>query len=278
MGAQHLALLGALATVASAVPLAATCDRAALEAGANAYVAAQTAGNLDALKAVLAGNWSYVENNKVTDATKAPAVLTKALKIDSRRTNYDMVECATYTEIIVTDSKNPYVIGTQIHHSADQKVALIDSVASTTNSWLFNAAKTLEYVVKEKWDIIPEARRDKREVIKAAGDAYMDLWSDDKAEAKIPFGTPCVRLEGSAYTGKGLPTDSCKAGLPSNHKQAPNSNRRYVIDEAMGSVSILCVWEHMMNAADQHEFRLEDGKLRYVHTMTVCPNNQVCRL
>jgi hypothetical protein len=278
MGVQYLVFLGALASVASAAPLvaAAECDRAALMAGADAYVAAQTAGKLDALQPVLSSNWSYVENNKVADATKS--VLSKALKIDHRRTNVDMVQCATYTELIVTDSKNPYVIGTQIHHSADQKVRLIDSVASTTNSWIFNASKTLSYVVQEKWDIIPEGKRDSREVIKAAGDAYMDIWSDATAESKIPWGQPCTRLEGSAYTGRGLPTDSCAAGLPSNHKQAPNSNRRYVIDESMGSVSILCVWEHMMMAADQHEFRLENGKLRYVHTMTVCPNNQVCRL
>jgi hypothetical protein len=45
----------------------------------------------------------------------------------------------------------------------------------------------------------------------------------------------------------------------------------------MGSVSIFCVWEHMMMAADSHEFRLEGGKLRYVHTMTVCGGQQ-CKL
>lgn len=77
--------------------------------------------------------------------------------------------------------------------------------------------------------------------------------------------------------GKGLPTDSCTPGIPSNHSQAPNTHRRYVIDEAMGSVSIFCLWEHMMNAADSHEFRLEGGKLRYVHTMTEC-GGRVCKL
>jgi hypothetical protein len=84
-------------------------------------------------------------------------------------------------------------------------------------------------------------------------------------------------LEGSAYTGRGQPDDSCKAGIPSNHNQAPNTRRRYVIDEAMGSVTIFCVWEHMMMAADSHEFRLENGRLRYVHTMTECGGRQ-CRL
>ncbi|KAK0709187.1 hypothetical protein B0T26DRAFT_678645 [Lasiosphaeria miniovina] len=246
------AALAALAALAAAVvgsPLGADCSRSVLLQAADAYVAAQTAGRLDPLRDILDANWVYQENNAKANATKG--VLSKALKIDHRRTNVDMTACATYTELISTDAASPYVIGTQIHHSADNKVTLIDSVASTTNSWIFDAKKTLQYVLQETWDPIPVGKQDKREVIQAAGDAYLDMW-----------------LEGSAYTGKGKPDDSCKPGIPSNSHQAPNTHRRYVIDESMGSVNILCVWEHMMMAADSHEFRLEGGKLRYVHTLT----------
>ena len=169
------------------------------------------------------------------------------------------------------------MIGTQIRHDADLKVTKIDVIASTTGSWLFNSTKTLEFAKQEKWDIIPEGKRDKRDVIKNAGDAYMDMWSNATAHNYVPWGTPCTRLEGSAYTGKGRPDDSCQPGIPSNHNQAPNSNRRYVIDDWYGTVTIFCVWEHMMNAADSHEFRLEGGKLRYIHTMTEC-GGKTCRL
>lgn len=251
------------------------CDHSVLAEAADAYIAAQTAGNVALLQSVVADGWEYEENNKKKNADEG--VLSKALKIDHRRTNFDMVACATYSEVIVTDPANPYVIGTQIRHGADGRVTLIDTIASTTNSWLFNAQRTLEYVLQEDWDPIPEGKRDDREVIKAAGDAYMDMWSSATAADLVPWGTPCARLEGGAYTGKGLPDDSCKAGIPSNTSQAPNTRRRYVIDEAMGSVSIFCVWEHMMMAADSHEFRLEGGKLRYVHTMTEC-GGQRCTL
>lgn len=254
---------------------AAECSRAVLVEAADAYVAAQTAGNLDLLQKVVAGNWEYEENNKRIDVKKG--VLTKKLKIDHRRTNFDLVACATYTELIAASPANPYVIGTQIRHGPDGLVTLIDSVASTTKSWLFDAQKTLDYALQEKWEPIPEGKRDKREVIKAAGDAYMDLWSSATAASLVPWGTPCARLEGGAYTGKGLPTDSCKQGIPTNTSQLPNTRRRYVIDEAMGSVNILCVWEHMMYAADSHEFRLENGKVRYIHTMTECGGKQ-CKL
>jgi hypothetical protein len=75
-------------------------------------------------------------------------------------------------------------------------------------------------------------------------------------------------MEGSSYTGKGTSTDSCNVGIPSG-KEPENTDRRYVIDESMGSASVLCVFQTMSNAPDSHEIRLEGGKLRYVHTMTV---------
>jgi hypothetical protein len=261
-GAAHTVFGHPLASQASG------CDRSVLVRASDAYIAAQAAGNVSLLEQVVADSWEYEENNKRRDAREG--VLSKSLKIDHRRTNFDLVACATYTELIVSDPANPHVIGTQIRHGVDGRVTLIDTIASTTNSWLFDAKKTLEYVLQEKWDPIPEGKRDSRNVIKAAGDAYLDMWSSATAADAVPWGTPCARLEGSAYTGKGRPDDSCKAGIPSNHSQAPNTRRRYVIDESMGSVSIFCVWEHMMMAADSHEFRLEGGKLRYVHTMTEC--------
>ncbi|KAF2252142.1 hypothetical protein BU26DRAFT_421118 [Trematosphaeria pertusa] len=267
-------LVSALASLTSAVPLArADCDKTTLSKAADAYVAAQTAGSIAALQDSFASNWTYQENNKVIDHQKG--VLHKSLKIDHRRTNYDLVQCATYTELI--SASGPYTLATQIRHASDGKVTSIDTIAATTNSWIFNASKTLEYVKQEKWDPIPKEKQDSREAIQAAGDAYMDMWSDAHAHEKVPWGTPCVRLEGSAYTGKGQPDDSCQPGIPSNHSQAPNTHRRYVIDQEMGSVSIFCVWEHMMMAADSHEFRLENGKLRYVHTMTEC-GGKTCRL
>ena len=252
------------------------CNRSALIEAANAYIASQTTGQLTAIQGFLASNWTYQENNKEVDVKTG--VLSKSLKIDHQRTNVDITTCATYSEIIsAADAANQYVIGTQIHHDENMRIILIDTIASTKNSWLFDAKKTLQYVQQEKWDIIPEGKRDGRAAIQAAGDAYLDMWSNATAANAVPWGTPCVRLEGSAYTGTGKSDDSCKPGIPSNHNQAPNTHRRYVIDESMGSVSIFCVWEHMMMAADSHEFRLEGGKLRYVHTMTVC-GGQVCKL
>lgn len=195
-----LAVLTSLLTTSLQAPTAskATCDKAVLQAAADAYIAAQTAGSFSGLQPLVSSDFAYTENNKKIPHMQG--VLHKALKIEHRRTNYDLVQCATYSEVIAPSG--PYVIGTQIRHAEDGKVREIDTIATTTGSWLFNATKTLEYVKGEKWDVIPEEKRDKREVIKAAGDAYMDMWSSATAHLEVPWGTPCVRLEGSAYTGR----------------------------------------------------------------------------
>jgi len=219
------------------------CSRAFLTQAADAYVTAQTAGSLSPFQAFLSSSYTHIENNK--NISTATSVLTKALKIDHRRTNYDLVACATYTELV--SASGPYVIGTQLRHDASGNVSSIDTIASTTGSWLFNATKTLQYVKAEKWDSLAVSTQSSREVLQAAGDAYLDMWSDAHAHEHVPWGTPCTRLEGSAYTGKGEASDSCQPGIPSNHNQAPNTHRRYVIDVEMGSVSIFCLWEHMVS-------------------------------
>ena len=51
------------------------------------------------------------------------------------------------------------------------------------------------------------------------------------------------------------------------------SNRRFVVDETIGSVVVFCTFgagnaDGGSGAPDTHLFRVENGKLRYVHTLT----------
>lgn len=104
------------------------------------------------------------------------------------------------------------------------------------------------------------------EVIKAAGDAYLDLFDDETV--KVPWGSPCARLEGAAYTGNknnlNDPNQSCNVGVPSG---VMINNRVYVIDVDMGTVNIFCKFGGAM--PDSHLFRVENGKLRFVHTISI---------
>jgi hypothetical protein len=72
------------------------------------------------------------------------------------------------------------------------------------------------------------------------------------------------------HTGKGDPSDSCDVGVPSGVNIA---NRRFIVDETIGSVVVFCTFgagsaTGGSGAPDTHLFRVENGKLRYVHTLT----------
>jgi len=72
------------------------------------------------------------------------------------------------------------------------------------------------------------------------------------------------------YTGKGTPKDSCEVGVPAGVNIA---NRHFVVDEELGTVQVFCTFGAGTpgggsGAPDSHLFRVENGKLRYVHTLT----------
>ncbi|KAK8034299.1 hypothetical protein PG993_009294 [Apiospora rasikravindrae] len=261
MKQQLLAAISALASAVAARPAAsaaaATCDRATLVSISDSYVAAQAAGQLETLKGVDA-NTVYTQNFKT--ATLASGLLSQSFKIDHNRSTHDTTQCATYTELIIADTKNPHVIATQIRlspNSTAPTISKIETIVTSTGDWLFNAPATLRYASQESWGEIPEAQRDARDVIQAAADAYLDLFNDKSV--KVPWGSPCARLEGGSYV-----QPRCDVGVPSGVRQ---TNRRYVVDEVTGAVDVF--FDFAGADPDSHEFRVEGGKLRYVHTLTV---------
>jgi hypothetical protein len=112
--------------------------------------------------------------------------------------------------------------------------------------------------------VIPAAARDTRAALVAAANAYEDIFFDNSVT--VPWGTPCNRLEGGVRTGKGTAEDTCNSGVPSGMKI---TNRRFVVDRDIGAVVVLSRFSNN-ELPDSHLFRLEQGKIRYVHTLTVC--------
>jgi hypothetical protein len=64
-------------------------------------------------------------------------------------------------------------------------------------------------------------------------------------------------------------TNPCGKSLPRGGSAKQNGMRRYVIDEVMGSVDVLCQFDSLGAWPDSHEIRVVDGKVKYVHTVTV---------
>lgn len=237
-----------------------TLTRDDLQTLADTYLSAQTAGNTSILP--FTDNTTYLQNQKTVALPSS--ILTHPLVLAHNRSSLDTTQCATYSELIITDPTHPYVIGSQIRYDNDKTINHMETIVTQKGDWLFNASGTLRYASGEDWSTIPEDQRDSRAVIQAAADAYCNDFSNKSTV--VPWGTPCERLEGGSYTGTGQPdddTNTCDLGIPSGISL---TDRRYVIDETVGACDVMMSFTGL---PDSHEFRVLNGKLRYVHTLTV---------
>jgi hypothetical protein len=253
------ALLAPVATYAQV-----SCTREGLKAATDLYIAAQAKGDPSGLP--LAKGLGYVENFKPMNIDEG--LIKKPMKIDFHRSLLDTSTCQTFTEVIVADKAAPYVLGTRlrVNHAL---IAEIETLWTTTGYWLFNADNYLKYSPAEDWGTIPAAKRDSRATLVSAANAYLDAFLEGKKDL-VPWGYPCNRTEGGMRTGKGAPDDSCDVGVPSGVNIA---NRHFVVDETIGAVVAFCTFgagsaNGGSGAPDTHLFRIEGGKLKYVHTLT----------
>ena len=269
-------MFGALAAVglllAANSASAQECTREILQATAKDYIAAQETADVTKM---YMGLWVDY-NEQLQGATLSTGILSKPMKVDFHRDLLDTVGCRIFLEVVIADPAHPHVIGAIVQNGGGPGIAGPDVigginsvVTDKVNGWLFNPANTLKYSKAENWSPIPAADRDSRQTIQAAADAYLDLFNDKNA--KVPWGTPCARLEGGAYTSRAEPgnlnpTDSCNVGVPSG---VPIVDRTYVIDPELGAVSVLSHFGKDQEP-DFHTFRVEHGKIKYVHTITAC--------
>ena len=241
------------------------CTRESLQVATDKYVDALEKGTPSLMP--LASRAKYIENRK--EMPLSQGIWQTALNIDFHRSFFDVEKCETFTEIIHTSSSHSSVLGTRLKITGN-KISEIESLVTDKDDWLFNAANALKYSSQEKWDILPVAQRSNRQTLIKAANAYFDVFSNPKALSDVPWGIPCARLEGGTYTNpKGDPKASCTGGPPLEGS-VKIVNRRFLIDVDMGTVVGLVDFGEQNSLPDSHIFRLENGKIRYVHTLTVC--------
>jgi hypothetical protein len=241
-----------------------SCTREGLQRAVDLYIEAQTKGDTSGLP--LGAGLGYMEN--VAPADIASGLIQTPMKIDHHFSLLDTDTCQTFTEVIVTDPENPYVLGTRLRVNHD-KIAEIEILWTTKGYWGFNADAYLKYSSAEDWGPIAAKERDTRGTLVAAASAYLDAFLEQKLDL-VPWGYPCNRTEGGMHTGRGAPDDTCSVGVPSGVNIA---NRRFVADRVIGSVVVFCTFgagspTGGSGAPDSHLFRVENGKLRFVHTLT----------
>lgn len=243
-------------------PVRPVCTRADLQAAVDSYVEAQKSG--DVAKMALANDARFLEN--MADVDKDTGLWNTALPIALTRSFLDSTRCRTFTEVIVTEGDHQYVVGTRLYVDG-RRITRVDSLVTDKGDWLFNANAYLKYSAAEDWSAPPPATRVSAKELISAANSYLDLFSDKFVDA--PWGIPCARLEGGAYTNRNNdPNATCQVGIPPGVLYIVN--RDYVIDEEMGVINVYCRFGNSSTGMpDSHTFRVVDGKFTNVHTLSV---------
>jgi hypothetical protein len=208
--------------------------------------------------------------DKIPTVERPPGLWTKPLPIAHATSLHDDKRCKTFTELVVTQGGHPYLVGTRLYMDKG-RVIRVDSLVTKSGDWLFNANAYLKYSKAENWQPLMKYQgTPPAEMIRGAN-AYLDAFADKFTD--IPWGQPCARLEGGAYTNaQGKPDASCEVGIPPGVLYIVN--RDYLIDPEMGVINVFCRFGGSTGGPDSHSFRFIDGKMRAVHTISVLPGPQ----
>ena len=247
------------------------CTREGLQAKVDAYITALKKGEPSLMP--LAPGAKYIENRK--EASFKEGVWQEPPVVDFYRSLLDTELCETYTEIICASGRHPYVIGTRLKIAGDEIVE-VEALVTDENDWLFNASNYLKYSSQENWGILPPQMRSDRQTLIRVANAYFNVFKDFSSSDNVPWNIPCARLEGGMYTNPENKPDASCTGGPPLEGSVEITNRRFIVDVDMGTVVGLAYFGDENGWPDSHIFRLENGKMRYVHTLTVCPNG--CKL
>lgn len=241
--------------------------RESLQTKADAYINALKKGDPSLMP--LASGAKYIENRKETSFKDG--VWKEPLVVDFYRSFFDTKLDETYSEIICASESHPYVIGTRLKVTGDA-IAEVEALVTDENDWLFNAATYLKYSPQEDWSILPPEMRSDRETLIRIANAYFDVFKDSSRTNDVPWNIPCARLEGGIYSNPENKPDASCTGGPPLEGTVDITNRRFLVDVDMGTVVGLAYFGDENGLPDSHIFRVENGKLRYIHTLTVCPN------
>ncbi len=157
----------------------------------------------------------YSENRKPRDIRAG--ILARPLRIDHSRSLLDTTQCATYTELVVTDPRAPLC---DRHADALRRREAGQYGLGRHRQGRLGLQCQMDAPLRAEGR--HGAHRPGRSATAARSsrrppDAYLDRFGDNKIV--VPWGAPCRRLEGGVSTGKDLPTDTCNLGMPDGGRE-----------------------------------------------------------
>jgi len=258
-------LASAIALMSSPAAAQGACTRELLEGIAGDWVSAVEKGSPFELQL---GEWvDYQQNLEIGFMSEFFDGTPR--KVDWHRALLDTTSCKIAVESVILDEAHPMVLASVLTNGFFG-VSPISNIVTDAGDWLFDAKATYEHARAEDWSPIPEGQRMTRAQLIAAADAYLDKFADKTVE--VPWGKPCARLEGGAYIGGNGPDDTCDIGVPEG---VPMVERQYVVDEVLGAVNVQ-LRMGTNRRPDSHTFRVENGKIRFIHTVTNCGDQPNC--
>lgn len=231
----------------------ASCTRQGLAAATQAYLAALSTH--DPAGAPIVSRAKYTENTE--EVPIGEGLWKTAGPVKLHRYLVDTEQCGTMSEVVLPEDGVDVIMALRLKVESGG-ITEAEAIITRDGDWLFDAQGYLDSK-DQTWDVLPEEQRSTREQLLAAAKAYFDVFSDKSV--KPPFGEGCERLEG------GQATAPCPVGIPDG---VTIGNRRYLADvEAGVSVGIVLFGGESSGLLDAHFFRLLDGTIRNVHSMTV---------
>lgn len=254
-----LALAGAMA--ASPAAAQGGCDRELLQGIAGDWISALEKGSGFEM---MLGEWVEFQNN--LELGSMGAFLDKPRKVDWHQALLDTGACKVMVESVILDEAQPLVLSTVLTNGFFG-VSPISNIVSTEGDWQFDAPATLAHVsAEEAWAPIPEGQRNSRQELLAIANAYLDRLSNPGTQ--VAWAEGCTRLDGGTLVA------SCEEGLPGNLAAA---ERQPVVDEVLGAVNVQLRLGEKRRAGSV-TLRIEDGKVRSVHTLANCGGESDCGL
>ena len=260
-----VALLAGSAGLAIATPAAAQggCTAESLQEMSNDWVAALEQGTMMTMEL---GEW--VDYNQNFERASLGAFLDEPREIDWKLELFDTQSCQVLVEAAVTSESGAQVIATQFG-SGFFGVGGFQNITTGPGDWLFDAEAFVAHAKDQDWGIVPEGERADRATLMAIANAYLDRFADPSVA--VSLADDCTRIEGGSFTGD----QGCAVGMPTEAGTMEFVERRYVVDVARQAVNVMGRFGPD-KLGDSHTFRIEDGKIRYVHSQTNCKGIEGC--
>ncbi len=304
---MHPALLLLLTLLPAHTPAQQTrCQWATLRSATDQVLESLSSGLLSPDSLLLTSpGLNYTQNGVAMPLASATSILTSRLSLSQQlqqpHSLIDQDACAAFIKLVASlgtgpdtktsaaaktaaEAETAIILAAQIRYvytpDVGTTVAALDLVYARQGDWKMMDAATVAslagYLAREDWGALSwdeQERNGGREVLDGVARGYLNFLGDSVTNdtAAVEWGRPCARLEGAVYVDV-KDGESCVEGVVVGG--GGMMDRKVVVDMSVGGASVLARDGRLGGAPTVLEFRVVDGRLRYVHEFAATAGNR----